>query len=64
MKIINEKIKELYKSKALFSEKLGIDPKDYSKKFRAFKNAIAFANNFLTHLNLEVTIKHKSEPQE
>lgn len=64
MKIINEKIKELYKTKALFSEQLGIDAKDYASKFRTFKNCFEFVNNFLSHLNLEITIKHKSEPQQ
>jgi len=64
MKIINEKIKQLYKSKAVFSEKLGIDPRDYHKKYKAFKNAIDFANNFLSHLNLKIKIKRKKEPQQ
>jgi hypothetical protein len=56
MIIINEKIKELYGSKSLFSEKLGINPKDYSSKFRTLENRIEFVNEFLEHLNLEIEI--------
>lgn len=57
MNIIDKKIKELYGTKALFSEKLGIDPKDYASKFRTVENRIEFVNDFLKNLNLELEIK-------
>lgn len=60
MRIINEKIKELYKNdKALFSEKINVAPKNLSKKIKTVENKIEFVNEFLSHLNLTLEIKHK-----
>jgi len=60
MKIINEKIKELYNNdKALFSEKINVPYKNLASKIKTVENKIDFANEFLGHLNLELQIKEK-----
>ncbi|MBE7649257.1 hypothetical protein [Tenacibaculum finnmarkense] len=62
MKIINEKIKELYNNdKALFSESIDVDPKNFSKKIRTIENKINSVNEFLKYLNLEIEIKEKTQ---
>lgn len=54
---IEEKIKEIYGSKAFFCEAQGYDYKNFSKKLRTVENQIAFLNDFLKPLKLEVVIK-------
>ena len=61
MDIIKEKIKELYDDKALFSEKIGVNPKDLASKLRTVQNRFDFLNEFLDHLDLELTIKAKKK---
>lgn len=62
MRIIDKKIKELYNNdKALFSEKIGIDPKNFSKKIRTIENKINSVNEFINHLDLEIEIKEKTQ---
>lgn len=57
MDIINDKIKEMYDSKAHFSEQLGVNPKDLASKIKTVKNRINLTNKFLKHLNLKVKIE-------
>lgn len=59
MEIIEEKIKEKYKSKAEFSNKIGVNPKDLSSKIRTIYNKITLVNNFLEYLDLKVEIAKK-----
>lgn len=59
--IINKKIKERYKTKALFSEELGIRPKDFASKIRTVKTKIDWLNKFLGKLDLKIKIVDKYE---
>lgn len=59
MKIIEQKISENYKSKADFSNEVGISPKDLSSKLKTVQNRIDWLNDFLEPLDLEVTIVEK-----
>ena len=62
MKIINEKIKELYNNdKALFSKKINVIPKNLSKKIKTIQNKIDYVNDILKHLGLELVIKDKED---
>ena len=53
---IEEKIKELYSSKASFCETQGYDYKNFAKKLRTVENQTAFINEFLKPLKLEVVV--------
>lgn len=57
MKIINEKIKELYGRKASFCEANGHKYKDFASKMRTVENRLKWLNEFLKPLNLKVEIK-------
>ena len=57
MKKINKKIKEIYISKALFSESIGINPKDLASKLKTVETKINWLNEFLKPLNLKICIK-------
>ena len=62
MKIIKEKIKELYQNdKVLFAEKINVAPKNLSKKIKTVENKIEFVNEFLNYLDLEVIIISKPQ---
>ncbi len=61
MGIIEKRIKEIYSSKANFSETIGINPKDYASKFKTVKNQIDFVNEFLNHLKLKIRIVEISD---
>lgn len=56
MKLINEKIKELYKTKALFCSKFGYKYKNFASKLRTVQNSIDFLNKFLKPLKLKIEI--------
>lgn len=56
MKKINNKIKELFKTKALFCLKFGYKYKDFASKLRTVENRIKWLNAFLKPLNLEIEI--------
>lgn len=62
--LIEEKIKELYDSKASFCEKHGYKYKDFASKLRTVNNRIDFLNDFLKPLNLQVTIQEREEKKE
>ena len=53
---IDEKIKELYKTKQLFCSKFGYKYKDIASKLRTVQNRIDWLNKFLEPLNLKVEI--------
>jgi len=53
---IDEKIKELYKTKQLFCSKFGYKYKDFASKLRTVQNRIDWLNKFLEPLNLKVEI--------
>jgi hypothetical protein len=61
---IEEKIKELYGSKASFCEAQGYDYKNFAKKLRTVENQTAFLNDFLKPLNLQVTIQEREEKKQ
>lgn len=62
--LIEEKIKELYESKAYFCEKNGYDYKNFSKVLRTTKSKLNYLNDFLKPLNLQVTIQEREEKKE
>ena len=59
MNLINKKISQKYKSKADFSNEVGISPKDLSSKLKTVQNRIDWLNDFLEPLDLEVVIAEK-----
>lgn len=59
MNLINKKISQKYKSKADFSNEVGISPKDLSSKLKTVRNRIDWLNDFLEPLDLEVVIAEK-----
>lgn len=59
MQLIEDKIKELYPSKEVFSKSINVLPTNLSKKLRTVKKRIDWFNNFLDPLELEVEIKDK-----
>jgi len=56
MNLIEQKISENYKSKADFSNEVGISPKDLSSKLKTVQNRIDWLNVFLEPLDLKVVI--------
>lgn len=64
MQIIEEKIKELYGSKASFCKINGYKYKDFASKLRTVNNRINFLNDFLKPLNLQVTIQEREGKKE
>ena len=54
--LINNQIKELYKSKASFCEENKHKYKDFASKLRTFETKINWLNKFLKPLKLHVTI--------
>ena len=62
MKIISEKIKELYKTKTFFCSKFGYKYKDFASKLRTVKNRIEWLNEFLKPLNLKVSLSEINSP--
>lgn len=63
MKQINNKIKELFKTKRLFCSKFGYKYKDFASKLRTAQNRIDWLNKFLKPLNLKVEIVEVSESE-
>jgi hypothetical protein len=59
--LINDKIKELYGSKASFCALNGYKYKDFGSKLRTFDNRIKWLNQFLKPLNLEIIVRGKEE---
>jgi len=53
---IEQKIKELFKTKRLFCSKFGYKYKDFASKLRTAQNRIDWLNKFLEPLNLKVEI--------
>lgn len=66
IEILEQKIKELYGSKASFCDLHGYKYKDFASKLRTFKNRANWINEFIEPLGLEIQIvpKHKSEEGE
>jgi len=60
MKIIIEKIKKLYKTKASFCEEEGYKYKDFASKLRTVQNRINWLNRFLKPLKLKIIIVDES----
>lgn len=56
LKIINQKIKQLYGSKAAFCAKFNYKYKDFASKLRTVNNRIEWLNKFLKPLNLKIVI--------
>jgi len=61
MKIIDDQIKALFKTKGAFSKHIGEDPKDLSSKIRTQENKFRALNSFLKPLDLKAEIKHKGD---
>jgi hypothetical protein len=59
--LLEEKIKELYGSKAYFCHQQGYKYKDFASKLRTFENRANWLNEFLKPLNLELQIAPKGE---
>lgn len=64
--LLEQKMKELYGSKASFCEKNGYKYKDFASKLRTFENRLNWLNDFIKPLNLEIQIapKRKSGEEE
>lgn len=56
MKIIDEKIKQIYGDKSAFYDKMGFDYKNGARKINQFLNKIPPINEFLSNLNLKIKI--------
>lgn len=56
MKLITNKIKELFKTKEFFCSKFGYKYKDFASKLRTVETKINWLNKFLEPLNLKVSI--------
>lgn len=56
MNIIDKKIKDIYKDKAVFYKKMGYDYKNGARKIKQFITKINSLNEFLSHLNLKIHI--------
>ena len=61
MNQINEKIKELFKTKSSFARFLEIDERDIHSKIKTVNKKIEWLNAFLKPLNLTVKISDISE---
>ena len=61
MKAINDKIKELYGSKASFCEKENYPYKDFSRLLKKFERWINKVNSFLKLLDLEIQIAERQK---
>lgn len=56
MEQINKKIKEFFKTKALFCKQFGYDYSNFASKLRTIENYINKVNSFLKPLNLKIEI--------
>jgi hypothetical protein len=56
IKLIEQKIKELYGSKASFCDTHGHKYKDFASKLRTFKNRVNWLNEFIAPLGLEIRL--------
>lgn len=61
MQMIDEKIKELYGSKASFCEASGIEYSNYARLIKKFSKWLDTVNDFLSLLNLEIQIAPKGQ---
>jgi len=59
MQLIDNKIKELYKTKALFCESQKLDYTTHARLRKKFINWMNQINNYLEPLNLEIKITPK-----
>ncbi len=62
--LIEQKIKELYKSKASFCAENGHKYKDFASKLRTFENRVNWLNEFIEPLGLEIQIAPKRKSGE
>ena len=62
MKIISEKIKEIFKNKGSFYQQINVDFKSGSKKLKTVENKINWLNEFLKPLNLKVSLSEINSP--
>jgi len=62
--LIEQKIKELYGSKASFCLKVGHKYKDFASKLRTVESRINWLNDFLHPLGLEIQIALKKQSVE
>ena len=64
IELIEQKIKELYGSKAFFCELYGHKYKDFASKLRTFENRANWLNEFIEPLDLEIQIASKRKSGE
>jgi hypothetical protein len=57
MKKIEQKIKEIYKSKKAFAKKLRVGPNNVNSKIETIENKINTVNEFLEIIDLKLKIK-------
>lgn len=57
--VLEQKIKELYGSKASFCDLHGHKYKDFASKLRTFDNRVKWLNEFIEPLGLEIQIAPK-----
>lgn len=64
IELIEQKIKELYGSKASFCDLHGHKYKDFASKLRTFENRVSWLNEFIKPLGLEIQIAPKRKSGE
>ena len=64
IELLEQKIKELYGSKASFCESNGHKYKDFASKLRTFENRVNWLNEFIEPLGLEIQISPKRKSGE
>jgi hypothetical protein len=64
IELIEQKIKELYGSKASFCDLHGHKYKDFASKLRTFENRVNWLNEFIEPLGLEIQIAPKRKSGE
>lgn len=64
IELIEQKIKELYVSKASFCYLHGHKYKDFASKLKTFENRVNWLNEFLKPLGLEILIAPKRKSWE
>jgi len=61
IELIEQKIKELYGSKASFCDSQGHKYKDFASKLRTCQNRVDWLNEFIEPLNLEIQIADRQK---
>lgn len=64
IELLEQKIKELYGSKASFCESNGHKYKDFASKLRTLHNRIDWINEFIKPLNLKIQIADRQKGEE